>query len=267
MPSKHINGKSLYYTIDEPAQKALATVILIHGLGSSSSYFLPVIPYLNPSIRCIAIDMPGSGLSELGESEQTIDSIVKDVVSLLDALNVKNNVTIVGHSMGGIVASQFAVKHGKRVNGVVLIGPVNPSDAISQVFATRIEAVKQDGIEGLAQSIPTAATGALSTPLHHAFIRNLIIRTLPEGYMSLCSVISTAKVPDYGAITVPLLLIAGSDDRTAPMEGCEAIMQRYGSSDGLKSIKVLDGVGHWHCIEAGDVVAKHINDFALSEGV
>jgi pimeloyl-ACP methyl ester carboxylesterase len=146
MPNKHINGKSLYYTIDEPSQKALATVILIHGLGSSSSYFLPVIPYLTPSIRCIAVDIAGSGLSELGESEQTIDSILEDVVSLLDALDIKNNVTIVGHSMGGIVASHFAADHGNRVNGVVLIGPVNPSDAISRVFVSRIEDVKQGNL-------------------------------------------------------------------------------------------------------------------------
>jgi pimeloyl-ACP methyl ester carboxylesterase len=143
MPNRQINGKSLYYTIEKPAHRALATVILIHGLGSSSSYFLPVIPHLLPSIRCIAVDIAGSGLSGLGESEQTIDSIVDDVISLLDALDIKDTVTIVGHSMGGIVASCFAAGHKNRVNGVVLIGPVSPNKAISRVFASRIEAVKK----------------------------------------------------------------------------------------------------------------------------
>lgn len=85
--------------------------------------------------------------------------------------------------------------------------------------------------------------------------------------MSLCHVISTAMVPNYGAITAPLLLIAGSDDKTAPMEGCEAIIKGYATSEALKIIKVLDGIGHWHCIEAGDVVAKYIKDFAVSEMV
>ena len=87
--------------------------------------------------------MPGSGLSGLGESQQTIESIVRDVVSLLEVLDIKNNITIIGHSMGGIVASCFAAVHGNRVNSVVLIGPVNPSDAISQVFRTRTKIVKQ----------------------------------------------------------------------------------------------------------------------------
>jgi len=122
-------------------------------------------------------------------------------------------------------------------------------------------------VEGLAKSIPAAATGELSTPLHHAFIRNLIIRTSAEGYISLCRVISAGKVPNYEAITAPLLLIAGSDDKTAPMEGCEAILRRYATSETLKSIRVLNGVGHWHCIEAGDIIAKLIKDFALSKNV
>lgn len=85
--------------------------------------------------------------------------------------------------------------------------------------------------------------------------------------MSLCHVISTAKVPNYAAIRAPVLLIAGSDDKTAPIEGCKAILKGYATNEALKTIKVLEGVGHWHCIEAGDVVAKHIKDFALSESI
>jgi pimeloyl-ACP methyl ester carboxylesterase len=143
MPTKFINGKSLYYTTDGPAESARDTLVLIHGLGSSSSYYRPVIPYLNSNIRCIAIDTPGSGLSSLGESEQTIDSIVEDIINLLDALDINTEITIVGHSMGGIVASAMAANHKSRVKGVVLIGPVNPSPAFSQVFDERIGRVKK----------------------------------------------------------------------------------------------------------------------------
>jgi len=46
------------------------------------------------------------------------------------------------------------------------------------------------------------------------------------------------------------------------MEGCEEIIQDFGTREALKSnIKVLDSIGHWHCTEAGEVVAKHIKDF------
>ena len=83
--------------------------------------------------------------------------------------------------------------------------------------------------------------------------------------MSLCRVISTAQVPRYESITAPLLLIAGSDDKTASIEGCDAILQAYSTIKWLKHIEVLDGIGHWHCIEAGGVVAQHIKNFVLGE--
>lgn len=143
MPNIKINGKSLYHAISGPDQDAKAVILLIHGLSSSSSYYFPVIPYLSPSIRCIAIDISGSGLSELGTSEQSISTIVEDAVGQLDALDIREKVTVVGHSMGGIIASQFAQSHSERVKGVVLIGPVHPSEAVSKVFETRIQAVKR----------------------------------------------------------------------------------------------------------------------------
>jgi pimeloyl-ACP methyl ester carboxylesterase len=143
MPNIQVNGKSLYYYINEAEKEAKATVLLIHGLGSSSAYYSPVIPYLSRSIRCIAIDISGSGLSALGGSEQSISSILEDTVGQLDALGIKEKVTVVGHSMGGIVASEFAACHSQRVNGVILIGPVDPSDAIAKVFETRIQVLQR----------------------------------------------------------------------------------------------------------------------------
>jgi pimeloyl-ACP methyl ester carboxylesterase len=83
--------------------------------------------------------------------------------------------------------------------------------------------------------------------------------------MSLCHVIATAERPKYAAITVPLLIIAGAEDMTANMAGCEAILDQYSTRKEEKSIKIISGVGHWHCIEAGDVVAGHIKDFILGD--
>ena len=109
--------------------------------------------------------------------------------------------------------------------------------------------------------MPVTATGASATPLHHSFVRNLILRTSSEGYASLCNAIATAEKPNYAAITVPLLIIAGSDDETAPMAGCQSILDSYSTEQQNKKIVVLSGVGHWHCIEAGELVAENIKTF------
>lgn len=144
MPFKTINSKSLFYT-DTPSTSSSPnahTTLFIHGLGSSSCFYSTIIPYLTSQTRCIALDTPGSGLSELGSKEQSIKTIAEDALALLDALNVKEEVVVVGHSMGGIVASVMAEMFKERVKGVVLLGPVNPAEGLRDVFGKRVEVVK-----------------------------------------------------------------------------------------------------------------------------
>lgn len=85
------------------------------------------------------------------------------------------------------------------------------------------------GLEQMADTVPTAATGTLSTPLHHAFIRSLILSQTVAGYVSLCRTIADAEPPPYEVIEAPLLIVAGSDDKTSPLSGCESISERYKS--------------------------------------
>ena len=81
-------------------------------------------------------------------------------------------------------------------------------------------------MEALADTIPGAATGSKATALHHAFVRALIMAQKPEGYASLCKVIAGAKAPHYAAVRCPVLIIAGADDKTAPLSSSEMILQR-----------------------------------------
>jgi esterase/lipase len=114
----------------------------------------------------------------------------------------------------------------------------------------------------MADSIPRAATGSKSTSLHHAFIRELILGQVPVGYIAHCEAIINAEKPDYSTIKLPLLIIAGSDDKSAPLDGCRYILDSVASSK--KDLKILEGVGHWHCIEAGEEVGRAIAEFVTS---
>ena len=144
MPSLTINSKSLFYTIDEPPLgTAKSTTLFIHGLGSSSCFYKTITPSLKAFIRCISLDTPGSGLSSLGISEQSISSIAQNAINLLDALEVNEKVIVVGHSMGGIVANYIAAEYQERVKAVILLGPVNPAPGMADVFAKRIEVVRK----------------------------------------------------------------------------------------------------------------------------
>ena len=108
----------------------------------------------------------------------------------------------------------------------------------------------------MANTIPSAAVGSRSTPLQRAFIRELVLGQNAEGYAALCRAIATAVPADYAAVTAPFLLIAGEEDKSASMEGCQHIFQHVSST--AKSLEVLKGVGHWQCIEAADEVGELI---------
>ncbi|KAI9896913.1 hypothetical protein N3K66_007935 [Trichothecium roseum] len=259
MPFLDVEGLNLYYRWS-PAQGSRPVLVLIHGLGSSHAYYAPLVPLLNQrGYSCLAIDTPGSGLSNHDGRDRSPAHIASVFKALLLRLAPDQDKVLVGHSMGSMIACELA-RH-VRAAGVVLIGPVHPTTALANVFNARIKVVEESGLEQMADTVPTAATGTLSTPLHHAFIRSLILSQTVAGYVSLCRTIADAEPPPYDMIEAPLLIVAGSDDKTSPLSGCESISERWNGAH-EKRLVILDGVGHWHCIEAPDRVAIKILEFA-----
>lgn len=114
-------------------------------------------------------------------------------------------------------------------------------------------------MEPLANSIPYQATGSAASHLARSFIRELVLGQNPRGYAALCQAIANAPAIDYSTIKVPFLLIAGEEDKSASLEGCQYIFNRVSSEN--KRMEVLKGVGHWHCIEAPDSVGQALAEF------
>jgi hypothetical protein len=81
-------------------------------------------------------------------------------------------------------------------------------------------------MEAMAVTIPGAATGSKSTPTQQAFIRSLLLSQELAGYVSLCKVIAGATPPEYAKVTCPLLIVAGEEDKSASLSGCQTIFDR-----------------------------------------
>jgi len=116
----------------------------------------------------------------------------------------------------------------------------------------------------MANTIPNAATGPSTNQLQRSFIREMIMSQDPEGYCANCRAIETAKPPQYDAVSCPIYIIAGEVDKSAPVSGCQFIHDSLtGASD--KKIDVLDGLGHWYCVEdpvkLGKMVAEWCSKF------
>ena len=97
-------------------------VVLLHGYGESILSWQGVFDRLARDAEVIALDLPGFGLSSKPASGYTADSMATVVSEFLDRLDLRR-VVLVGHSLGGVVATAMAVRDPSRVLGLALVDP------------------------------------------------------------------------------------------------------------------------------------------------
>jgi pimeloyl-ACP methyl ester carboxylesterase len=99
-------------------------VIFLHGIASSWVTFQNVLPLVEDRHRCIAIDLLGFGGSPIPtESDYSIEEHARAVERTLKAFHLRGPVTLVGHSMGALIAARIASRRPKRFEKVVLVSP------------------------------------------------------------------------------------------------------------------------------------------------
>ena len=139
------SGRTFYK--DTPASdpsSTRATLLLHHGLGSTHTYYQSIVPALTSSynFRCITYDCISCGLSSIATEAQSIESVAKDAIDLLDALKVQKAV-FVGHSFAGVVAAHLAATKPNRIQATVMLGPVLPSGDVAKIFEARIKTIEE----------------------------------------------------------------------------------------------------------------------------
>ena len=96
-------------------------LLLLHGIGDSSQAWLPVLAQLARTHTVIAPDLLGHGGSDKPRADYSVAAYANGMRDLLGALDV-DRVTVVGHSLGGGVAMQFAYQFPDRTERLVLVG-------------------------------------------------------------------------------------------------------------------------------------------------
>lgn len=102
--------------------KGPQTLLFIHGLANYAPVWKKNIDYLKQYYRCIAIDLPGNGLSDKNEHKFSMEFFADSVFHFVQALAL-NNPTIAGHSMGGQIALTLALKYPDCTDRLVLCAP------------------------------------------------------------------------------------------------------------------------------------------------
>ena len=97
------------------------TIILIHGLGvNGDSWKYQIDILIKAGFRLIIPDLLGFGLSKYQNEEISILNTCKDINKILKSLNIED-ASIIGLSLGGVIAMQFANMYPKTVNNLVII--------------------------------------------------------------------------------------------------------------------------------------------------
>ncbi|MEM2333991.1 MAG: alpha/beta hydrolase, partial [Candidatus Caldarchaeum sp.] len=97
-------------------------LLLIHGWGSSSFSWRKNYPVLSSVFRVVAVDLPGFGMSSRLPSGFHLDTVSSHLFRFLETLDI-DRVSLIGHSMGGAIASHMAAQHPEKVSKLVLVSP------------------------------------------------------------------------------------------------------------------------------------------------
>lgn len=96
-------------------------VVFIHGLSDNLLFWEFLASNLKNHYQVIRMDLRGHGGTELGNDVITIGLLADDLKNLLNELGIENNVDIIGFSLGGAVALDFAIRYPRMVSSLVLM--------------------------------------------------------------------------------------------------------------------------------------------------
>jgi len=245
-------------------------VVLIHGFGGSTYDFRTLIPALAERFRVIAVDLPGFGFSDRDVPEISGRAWVEILCALLVRLGVER-ATLIGHSMGGVVAQRFAAEHPEMVERLVLIASPRADQRPRFRADNRVAAASIALFQGLAYALGgikrlarrTVADPALmSGDALEEHLRPLRVRGSAAAVRQMIRDSSGDEPVDPARVTAPTLLLWGSDDRIVPPKVGEELARLLPNA----RIEVLPGAGHMLPEERPEEVNRRVLDFLSKAG-
>jgi 3-oxoadipate enol-lactonase len=122
-------------------------IVLIPGLGMTTAAWEPVCDRLVPSHRVVVVDPRGAGQSDRPDAPYTGEAMSDDLVAVLDDACIER-AHLVGHSMGGMIAQEVAIRHADRVRSLILAATYAATDDWSRrVLEVRRMLIERLGLQ------------------------------------------------------------------------------------------------------------------------
>jgi len=238
------------------------TVVFIHGLSGCWQNWLENLPHFARRHRCIAMDLPGFGASEMPREKISISGYAAAVDELLRKLGV-SRASVVGNSMGGFIGLEIAIRFGTWADRLVLV-----SAAGLTIEHQRDDPVIRFGRE--ASWLVKAFTGWLASRsdalARRPRTRQAVMRVVaahPErlpaplvaeqlrgsggpGFVDALDALTSYPIKDrLGEIRAPTLVVWGTEDRLVPVRDA----WRFGELIPNAEVVVYEDTGHMTQLE------------------
>jgi pimeloyl-ACP methyl ester carboxylesterase len=225
----NVNGTFIHYI--EHGQSNGLPLVFLHGFPFSGAMWQPQLNSLPDSVRAVAPDIRGSGASDVGDGQYTIDLFVDDLIALLDYLQISKAV-LCGLSMGGYIAQRALQRRPDLVQGLILCNTKSEADTDEAKInrANSIRNIKLNGIPAFSEeylkhifSPETFANNAEAVILIKNIIESTSLLGLCGTQLALAARTDTTSL--FSSLNIPVLFLAGALDLIVP-PGVMKVLQK-----------------------------------------
>ena len=232
-------------------------LVLSNSLGTTLGMWDEQAPALGERFRLLRYDHRGHGGSPVPPGPYKIEDLGRDVLVLLDRLEVER-ISFCGLSIGGMVGMWLAGEAPERVERLVLC--CTSARFAPDTFDSRARTVRAEGMSAIADAV----VERWFTPAFHTsrpdvveWARRMLLDSPAEGYAACCEAVRDAELSGrLGAISAPTLVIAGADDPAAPPEEAELIRDSIPNA----SLEVISDAAHLANMEVPEAITQAILD-------
>jgi len=261
VPKARIGDIELYYEVHGQG----TPLVLIQGLGVPATAWYPQVPAFAARHRVIVLDNRGAGRSDQPYGDYTIAQMAQDVAGLLDHLQIPR-AHILGLSLGGLIAQEFALSYPDRVHGLILVGtyPGGPEylEATAQMWRERLNVAGLTLEQICRQALEWGTTAAFQENHPDEVERFIRLRVeLPasgHGFQGQFRAGAAFDARDrLPQLRCPTLILHGTEDRVVPPRFAEQLARLIPGS----RLEWIQGTGHLPFLEAPAVFNEAVLRF------